>query len=162
MSQAKRRRVLDLSAINGRVTAGQRRGRQVPPNSLVSRDPARANRKARGRTGHRPGIMNGLEARYAEFLQDEVLAGRVDAYLFEGHKLLINDDPRVWWTPDFEVRHADGRIEFVDTKGKEHPAQQLKIKIAASKHSAYYFTKVKWERGQWVRIPIKTKSEVTG
>jgi hypothetical protein len=157
MSQ--RKRVLDLSGLKGKVSVGSK-ARNGAPTRMYSRRPELANVKAKARPGHRPGIPNGLESEYAHYLAAEVAAGRVKEFHFESHKFLVSDDARSWWTPDFEVIYADGRVEFVDTKGMKRPTQQLKAKLVAGRYMAYYFVVVEKAKGEWKRKPIEPKREV--
>jgi len=65
--------------------------------------------KAKARTRHVPGEMNRDEARYAQLLEADRLAGRVDSWQFEPMALYLADNLR--YHPDFMVVYADGRLK---------------------------------------------------
>lgn len=102
-------------------------------------------RFAKGRTARRaPGTMNKTEARYAERLQIQLLAGEIAAYGFEVVTLKLADRTR--YTPDFFVLAADGAIEFHEVKACRSNGVPLfeddarvKIKVAAEQHWMFVF-----------------------
>lgn len=58
--------------------------------------------------------MNRAEQAYAAVLEARVRAGEIESYEFERVKFRIGS--RCWYTPDFEVRHYDGRTEIHEVK----------------------------------------------
>jgi len=62
----------------------------------------------------KPPEMNRAEAAYAALLEARVRAGEIESYEFERVKFRIGS--RCWYTPDFEVRHYDGRTEIHEVK----------------------------------------------
>lgn len=99
---------------------------------------------------HKPGQMNGTEAKYAELLQLRKLAGEVILWHFEDIKFNLGD--RCFYTPDFTVWLADGTMELVDVKGGVIADDALvKIKVAAEKFPQFtwvieQYTKKTWNR----------------
>jgi hypothetical protein len=80
----------------------------------------------------RDGTMNQTEARYAEKLEAERVAGRVAWWKFEAIRLKLA--PNTFLTVDFFVMYADGRLEAIDVKGAKAIVQddaKAKAKIAA-------------------------------
>ncbi len=72
--------------------------------------------KARARQ-HVPGQMNKTEARYAEYLELQRLAGAVLEWRFEQFTFKLGPDLR--YTPDFFVLFPDGFIAFHELKGSK-------------------------------------------
>lgn len=88
--------------------------------------------KGRARGQHKPGVMNGTEAAYAEVLELRKLAGNdIDWYAFEAITLKLAQDTR--YTPDFVVMRHDGLMEMHETKGFWQDDAKVKIKVAAEK-----------------------------
>lgn len=85
------------------------------------------NLQALGRL--KTGAMNKTEALYAEHLDAEKHHGRVAWYVFEGVKLRLAD--ACFYTPDFAVMLADGRMEMHEVKGFFTDDARVKIKVAA-------------------------------
>ncbi len=73
--------------------------------------------------------MNKSEARYAEHLEAKLRAGEVLWYKFEGIKFRLADN--TFYTPDFAVMAADGRMEAHEVKGFWQDDARVKIKIVA-------------------------------
>lgn len=124
--------------------AGQRQARPVssvfpakpvassvfPPAALAPASP----KEGLFALGHlQPGEMNKTEAKYAAHLGAEMLAGRVLWWKFEGIKLRLAN--MTFFTVDFAVMGADGRLEMVDVKGAKAIVEEdarVKVKVAAS------------------------------
>jgi hypothetical protein len=87
----------------------------------------RSNAPSRPR--HTPGEMNKTEAAYEIQLKCEKLAGVIVWYAFESIKLRLAG--RTWYTPDFTVIYADGRIGFREVKGFLREDASVKWKVAA-------------------------------
>lgn len=117
-------------------------------NDVPAREPRRRATRGRELPGHRPGVMNSTEAKYAAILEARLQAGEVLAYAFESVKVRIA--PRSWWTPDFAVWLRDGSVEFVDVKGgrPEEQAQRVKIKVAADRYPLWRFVVARKRRRQ--------------
>ncbi|TMN18518.1 DUF1064 domain-containing protein [Pseudoxanthomonas sp. X-1] len=75
------------------------------------------------------GAMNKTEAAYAASLELRKAAGEVAWYRFEGVKLRLADN--TFYTPDFAVMLADGRMQMHEVKGFWQDDARAKIKIAA-------------------------------
>lgn len=77
------------------------------------------------------GTMNKLESAYAAHLTQLQHAGDVAWYRFEGVKLRLADN--TFYTPDFAIMLADGRLQMHETKGGPWADDaRVKIKVAAS------------------------------
>lgn len=97
-----------------------------------------------GRHGPRrvPGTMNKTEARYADFLEAQKLAGEIVDWHFEAMTFVLAKLCRL--TPDFVVLHNDGTLELVDTKGWQSTDDALvKTKCAAEKFFWFRWSHVK-------------------
>lgn len=102
----------------------------------------------RGR--HRPGVMNSLEAEYAQYLKEQHCAGNVLWYIFESIKLKLA--PNTTYTPDFCVMQKNEEVVFVETKGFMRDDANVKIKVAASLYPFRFFVvkkKAKKNGGGW-------------
>lgn len=80
----------------------------------------------------KPGEMNKTEARYAEHLEAERLAGEIAWWAFEAVKLRLA--PNTHLTVDFFVMRSDGRLEAHDVKGAKGMRTDdavVKMKVAA-------------------------------
>lgn len=75
------------------------------------------------------GEMNKTEAEYEEVLDGLKFHGQIAWYKFEGVKLRLADN--TFYTPDFFVMWADGRLECHEVKGFWQDDARAKIKIAA-------------------------------
>lgn len=85
-------------------------------------------RKVVARCRRKPGVMNGTEAKMAEYLDQKKAVGEVIAYWFERYTLKLADDTR--YTPDFAVLLANGELEFWEVKGFWRDDAKVKIKVA--------------------------------
>lgn len=96
------------------------------------------------------GQMNKTEAAYAAFLVDELHAGRIQWFKFEGVKLRLADN--TFYTPDFAVMAADGVMEMHEVKGYWMDDARAKIKIAADIYPFRFLAikaKTKKDGGGW-------------
>jgi len=119
--------------------------------------PPKCPRQPRGRwwaKGRSPGRMNGMEARYAEHLDQLRREGSIAHWAFESVKLRLAD--LTWYTPDFMVLLSSGFIEMHEVKGFREAAGQVKIKVAAE-HFPFRFLLVRraskkkdGDTGRWV------------
>ena len=99
---------------------------------------------------HRPGVMNSLEAAYAQYLKEQQFAGNVKWYGFELVTLKLAEKTR--YTPDFIVMDGNEEIVFVETKGFMREDANVKIKVAASLYPFRFFLakkKAKKDGGGW-------------
>lgn len=103
--------------------------------------------RARARKVRKPGHMNGLETRYAHYLEEERAAGRVDWWRFEPCGLRLAEG--CTYNPDFMVVLSDGTIEIHETKGRWEDDALVKIKIAAETYPVFVFRAFQWVRGAW-------------
>jgi hypothetical protein len=135
---------------NARVRAG-RKGLPAavpcPPPVLKLRP--RASVMAVGRTAR--GVMNKTEARYAsEVLDVRKATGEVAEYWYESVKLRLAEG--AWFTVDFFVMLADGRLEAHEVKGFLRESAAVRIKTAAEKYPFLFFMAFKRKKvdgGGW-------------
>ena len=78
------------------------------------------------------GVMNKLEAEYAELLTEKKLYDEVAWFRFEGLKLRLADN--TFYTPDFAVMLANGQMEMHEVKGQWLEKARLKVKVAADQY----------------------------
>lgn len=95
------------------------------------------------------GQMNKTEAAYAELLESRRRAGEVAWFKFEGLKLRLADN--TFYTPDFAVMLADGRLQVHEVKGMWADDARVKIKVAAE---LYPF--------EFVAVRVRSKREGGG
>jgi hypothetical protein len=135
--------------------------------------PAKIGAPTRARARALPrGTMNALEQRYAQHLDLRALAGEVLGWRFEKVTFLLAGDVR--YTPDFEVRKADGTLEYHDCKGTTKRTRKsgesvqapwveedarIKIRVAAHEMPWHRFCLV-FERGT-KQSPIWSSVEVS-
>jgi len=87
--------------------------------------PAKA---AGGRPRHEPGKMNGLEKKYAAYLEIRKVTGEILDWRFEPLKLKLA--PATFYNPDFLLLMPDRTIELHETKGYLEDDAAVKIKVA--------------------------------
>jgi hypothetical protein len=80
------------------------------------------------RPRHAPGEMNGMEKKYAAYLDIRKVTGEIKDWKFEPLKLRLA--PKTYYTPDFLLLMPDGRIELHETKGFMEEDAAVKIKVA--------------------------------
>nr|WP_230963588.1 DUF1064 domain-containing protein [Burkholderia territorii] len=96
------------------------------------------------------GEMNQTEKRYAEHLEGLKQAGEIAWYRFEGIKFRLADN--TFYTPDFAVMLADGRLEAHEVKGHWQDDARVKIKVAADQYPIRFIAvtaKTKKAGGGW-------------
>jgi len=103
-------------------------------------------KKSRPRPRQKPGKMNKLELRYAEKLQDMVMAGKIISYEYEPIKFKLA--PRTFYTPDFFVVTNDF-VEFHEVKGFLEDDAAVKFKAAAEKYSEFVWKMIRLKNGVW-------------
>lgn len=102
-------------------------------------------KRIRARTRrHMPGVMNKLEAAYAQHLDVRRHLGEVARFDYEAVKLKLA--PSTFYTPDFRVILADGSEEYHEVKGFWEDDARVKIKTAAGLHDCYVFRSVTRDR----------------
>ena len=111
--------------------------------------PFRFNNRYRGRTrgANSPEKMNGLEKKYADYLDGLQLAGQIAGWWF--HPFGLRLAPKTFLHPDFLVMKLDGSLYVHDTKGG--PVEDdaaVKMKCAAEKFP-FRFQYVRWKNSQW-------------
>lgn len=122
------------------------KGRRDQPAHPHKPTLAQARTPHPGRTYRTEG-MNQTEARYAEHLATLEREGKVVGWDYEGFKLRLAD--KTFYTPDFLVILADGRIELHEVKGHWEDDARVKIKVAAAQKPWFTFVAVKWAKGGW-------------
>lgn len=91
--------------------------------------------------------MNGLEAKYAGYLEAQRWAGKILFWRYESVKFRLAD--RTWYTPDFYIMRPDGSIEIHETKGHWEDDARVKIKATAEQFPEFFFVAVQWKKGEW-------------
>jgi hypothetical protein len=94
-----------------------------------------------------PGVMNKLEAAYAEKLREMQYSGEIVWFAFESIKFRLAD--KTFYTPDFMVMACDSTIEVHEVKGFWEDDARVKIKVAAETFPMK-FKAIKREKGQWI------------
>jgi hypothetical protein len=104
---------------------------------------------------HKPGEMNRGEKAYASHLEELKRAGKLRLYQFEPPKLRLA--LRTFYTPDFRIVTASGKVEYHEVKGRTSKRRKdgtrydtyyaredavLKVKLAADKYrdAAFFLT----------------------
>lgn len=114
--------------------------------------------KAKAFPRRQPGVMNNLEERFWEHVQDclkfhhPIVGEGVSVHpiecRYECQTLKLAKDLR--YTPDFMVIDTDGHIWFFETKGFWRDDARAKIKMAAEKFQEYRFVAASWtKRDGW-------------
>ncbi len=85
----------------------------------------------------KPGVMNKLEASYAQELEARRAAGEIEWWRYEGLTLRLAD--RCRYTPDFVVLLANGELECHETKGFMRDDALVKLKIAAEQFPLRFY-----------------------
>jgi len=94
--------------------------------------------------------MNKTEERYAAELELMVLAGEIERYSFESHKVRLAD--KTWYTPDFKVI-CKNHIEFHEVKGGYMTDKgQIKFKVAADMYPEYRWVMVQYKQKRFTII----------
>ena len=73
--------------------------------------------------------INGLEMKYARYLQARLMRGEILWWSFQGMTLKLATDTK--YTPDFVVMLPDFSIELHETKGFWRDDAKVKIKVAS-------------------------------
>lgn len=104
------------SNLRAKVEAALRPAAQSQPSRPpIDRQPSATTVTAKRRAAQTNApAMNRAEAAYAAVLEARVRNGEIESYAFERVKFRIGH--RCWYTPDFEVRHYDGRTEIHEVK----------------------------------------------
>jgi hypothetical protein len=97
------------------------------------------------------GVMNKLEAAYAQHLALQVRAGALLDYQFQPLRLVLAE--RTTYEPDFLVFNAANEVEFHEVKGRWEDDARVKVKVAAAKFPRFRFVAVtaqlKSQGGGW-------------
>lgn len=121
---------------------------------LMARKPYQIGFGGRAKSRHgstRPGEMNRTEAKYADYLEKQRLAGEIVKWGYEKLKLRLGQNWKTTYTPDFLVITNDLEIEFHDCKGGggwEEDAR-VKIKVAAEQFPEFLFVGMTLKKGRW-------------
>ena len=98
-----------------------------------------------GRPRHEPGKMNGLEKKYAAYLDIRKVTGEILDWRFEPLKLKLA--PATFYNPDFGVQMLDGSIELQEVKGGHwEDDARVKIKVAAAMFGWFRFVAAQWDK----------------
>ena len=97
---------------------------KVTPTRL----PVQLTKAAGGRPRHEPGKMNGLEKKYAAYLDIRKVTGEILDWRFESLKLKLA--PATFYNPDFLLLMPDRTIELHECKGWLEDDAAVKIKVA--------------------------------
>jgi hypothetical protein len=81
--------------------------------------------------------MNGLESRYATYLEDKKRQGLITWWAYEPMKFKLADS--AWFKPDFGVMDLSGEISFHETKGFMREAANVRLKVAAELYPFKFF-----------------------
>lgn len=84
--------------------------------------------KSGGRPRHEPGKMNGLEKKYAAYLDIRKVTGEILDWRFEPLKLKLA--PATFYNPDFLLLMPDRTVELHECKGWLEDDAAVKIKVA--------------------------------
>lgn len=123
----------------GRSCSASRRTSDVQPSP--------APRESRNKYGVRKAVVagvvydSGAEAAQALELEARIAAGELDSYRRQIPLAVVRaPDGRIWFgeivtkcTVDFEVRYADGRLEYVEVKGyrvRDWPVRERAMRAA--------------------------------
>lgn len=85
--------------------------------------------QVRARGVHKRGEMNGIEAQYAQYLEQCKRVGAIEWYAFEPFKLRLAK--ATFYEFDFGVMLKNGEIEIHEVKGHWEDDARAKFKIAA-------------------------------
>ncbi|MEN6532311.1 MAG: hypothetical protein ABFD89_01525 [Bryobacteraceae bacterium] len=91
--------------------------------------------------------MNPTERAYAARLERLKRAGEISDYKFEAVKLRLART--TFYTPDFLVEWASGKVELHEVKGFWRDDARVKIKVAAEMYGMWKFVAVKKIKGGW-------------
>lgn len=108
----------------------------------------RKNFQALGRL--KTGQMNKTETAYRDHLEVQRAAGLIIWYKFEGIKFRLADN--TFYTPDFAVLVADGRLQAHEVKGYWEDDARVKIKVAADLYPIEFIAvkvRAKKDGGGW-------------
>lgn len=126
----------------------QRRAAEEARLATARARPARSD-AALGRT--KAGRMNKTEARYAQQLEVERLAGVIRWWGFEAITVRLADGCRL--TPDFAVEDVDGRLQLREVKGSLRMIRddaRVKLKVAAEYLPWPVYLVVPQKGGGWI------------
>jgi hypothetical protein len=93
------------------------------------------------------GTMNKIEAAMSLELDGMLRNGIVKRWRFEAVKLRLAK--ATWFTCDFQVWLADGRIVMLETKGFLHDDAGVKFKVAREMYPEYLWMMVERKHGCW-------------
>ena len=103
--------------------------------------------KARPKTRKDERGMNGLEQRYADYLDNLKRLGDIAHWQFQPWTL--NYAPGATYKFDFLVMLPDGSLEVHETKGHWEPAARVKVKTCAKEFWYLTFYAVTEKNGTW-------------
>ena len=106
--------------------------------------PTAIPQKSNSRPIHTAGEMNGIEKRYAVYLDIQKIVGEIISWKFEPIKLRLAK--ATFYQPDFLVVMPNHRIELRETKGFWEDDARVKIKVAAEMFPEFSFVAVTWDK----------------
>lgn len=133
----------------GRIGEGGGEG-EKSLKSPISKASAAAVQRMQALGRLKTGTLNKTERAYEALLKSWQHAGLVAWFKFEGVKLRLADN--TFYTPDFAVMMADGRMEMHEVKGFWQDDARAKIKIAADMYPFRFVAvkpKAKKDGGGW-------------
>jgi len=111
--------------------------------------------KTKARVQHVAGEMNSHEAKYAERLEEDRIAGRIDSWMFEPMGLRLAKS--LTYNPDFLVVYSDGSTEFHEVKGFWRDDAKAKIKMAATAFPMFRFRSFSLKKGRWDEMEFQPR-----
>lgn len=139
--------------VAGNAGGGQGRAQapKVSPTAGGAGKPAVGSKQAMQALGRlKTGELNKTEQAYHDHLAQRQHAGEVAWFKFEGIKFRLADN--TFYTPDFAVMLADGRMQIHETKGFWTDDARVKIKVAAELYPFEFIAikkKAKKDGGGW-------------
>ena len=94
--------------------------------------------------------MNKLERACSLELASMQASGVATRWRFGQVKLRLADN--TWYTVDFQVWLADGRIIMLETKGFLRDDASVKFKVAREQYPEYLWIMVRRKKGMWQRV----------
>lgn len=129
------------------LSPAQRRAVEKQLRPTGKAQPVGLNPSGKRKPAHTRGVMNKTEARYADMLEIQRIAGDVLWYGFEFLKFRLGDG--AWFTPDFIVIFASGEIHAVEVKGFLREAAGVRFRVAADKYPWLTWVMVERKDGAW-------------
>lgn len=91
--------------------------------------------------------MNKWETAYSLELEEAKRRGEIAAWWFEAFKLRLAD--RTWYTPDFLLLHASGKMGFIEIKGFAREDAMVKFKVAREQYQQFDWAMLRKTKHGW-------------